>query len=215
MKPYYEQDGITIFHGDCRELLPDLDDSLGVVTDPPYGISYRHGARAGGVRFGMDGVSIAGDDQPFDPSPLLRFKGGLVLWGANHYASRLPDSRGWLVWDKRDGGPEMDQSDVELAWTNVLTVARKFTRRWSGAVRGSREQAEGRLHTNQKPVALMGWCLSFLGHPGAIVDPFCGSGPTLVAAKDGGRAAIGIEIEERYCEIAARRLDQGVLELGA
>lgn len=189
---------------------------LAVLADPPYGIAYQHGARKGGIALGMDGAKIAGDDEPFDPSHLLALNVPTILWGGNHFADKLPASRGWLVWDKRDTGPEMDQADCELAWTNTLTVARKFTRRWSGNVRGGREQAEGRWHTNQKPVALMGWCIEKLNTPAAtILDPYTGSGSTLVAAKDLGRKAIGIEIEERYCEIAAQRLSQEVLDLGA
>lgn len=167
----------------------------------------------GGVKLGQDGEFIAGDEQPFDPAHLL-IAPKVILWGGNHFADKLPASRGWLVWDKRDHGPMMDQSDVELAWTNVLTVARKFTRRWSGAARGGREQSEGRLHTNQKPVALMQWCLGFLPPATRILDPYAGSGSTLVAAKELGIRAIGIELEERHCETAAQRLSQQSLDLG-
>jgi site-specific DNA-methyltransferase (adenine-specific) len=218
VKPYYESGGITIYHGDCPDCLASVDlspilHSGLLLTDPPYGIAYKHGARKGGVLYGQDNESIIGDDNPFDPSWLLGMKMPTIIWGANHFADRLPPSPGWLVWDKRNLGPEMDQSDVELAWSNILTVARKFTRRWSGADRGGREQREGRCHPNQKPVALMAWCAGF--YDAAIFDPYCGSGSTLLAAKDLGRRAIGIEIEERYCEIAARRLDQEVLDLRA
>lgn len=215
MKPYYEEAGITIYHGDCREVLPSLALTAPdcIVSDPPYGIAYQHGARAGGVLYGMDGQSIEGDNEPFDPSHLLALNLRTILWGGNHFADKLPVSRGWLVWDKRDLGPEMDQSDAELAWTNVLTVARKFTRRWSGNVRGGREQAEGRYHTNQKPVALMQWCLGFVPG-GRVIDPYMGSGSTLVAAKELGRSAIGVERVECHCAAAVERLGQSVLDFG-
>ncbi len=213
MKPYYQDASVCIYHGDCREVLPTLLFDV-VVSDPPYGMSYKHGARAGGIKYGMDGHSIIGDDEPFDPSHILNLAKPTILWGGNHFASRLPDSRGWLVWDKRGASPPNDQSDVELAWSNVLTTARKHTRYWSGAARGGREQAEGRLHTNQKPVDLMAWCLSFVPE-GIVCDPYSGSGSTLVAAKEAGRRAIGIELEEKYCEIAARRCSQETLDLGA
>ena len=215
MRPYYEADGITIYHGDCMEVLPRIVSapSDAIVTDPPYGISYRHGARAGGISLGMDGKTIVGDDVPFDPTHLLSAAPRLVLWGGNHFADRLPSSRGWLVWDKRDDGPEMDQSDAELAWTNVVATVRKWTRRWSGAARGGREQSEGRWHVNQKPVALMDWCLGFVPG-GRVIDPYAGSGSTLIAAMERRRPAIGIEIDEAHCESAALRLSQGVLDFG-
>ena len=216
MKPYYSDDLVTIYHADCRDWFdqPWRDATDVVVTDPPYGMSYRHGFRKGGQAMGNDGVTIVGDDEPFDPSPILALRLPTVLWGANHYASRLPDARGWLVWDKRDGDGPTDQSDAEMAWTNVLSVVRVYSARWRGALRTGREQRDGRVHINQKPVALMAWVLGFMPS-GVVLDPFMGSGSTLVAAKELGRRAIGIEIEERYCEQAALRCSQEVLGLGA
>jgi DNA modification methylase len=99
-----------------------------------------------------------------------------------------------------------------MAWTNCLTTARKWTRRWSGATRGGREQIEGRVHVNQKPVALMQWCLGHIPGAKRIVDPYCGSGSTLVAAKELSVRAVGIEIDERHCETTAARLSQNVLD---
>lgn len=212
IEPYYQADGIAIFHGDCREILPTMNFDA-IVSDPPYGMGYQHGARRGGVMLGHDGASIVGDFEPFDPSHLLALDVPTILWGGNHFADRLPASRGWLVWDKRDGRPSNDQSDCELAWTNVLTTARLFSAYWSGGVRTGREQREGRSHVNQKPVALMDWCLRFVGG-GTVCDPYMGSGSTLRAAKDMGRAAVGIELDERHCETAALRLGQMVLDLG-
>jgi site-specific DNA-methyltransferase (adenine-specific) len=214
MNSYYSDDAVTIYHGDCRDILPSLP-SGAIVSDPPYGMDYEHGARKGGVKLGHDGASIAGDNAPFDPAHLVALRVPTILWGANHFGERLPSSRGWLVWDKRDGRPSNDQSDCELAWTSFLTTARTFSRYWSGGVRTGREQREGRLHVNQKPVELMHWCLGFLDSALTVLDPYMGSGTTLRAAKDLGRRAIGIEIEERYCEIAARRCAQDVLDLGS
>ena len=212
MRPYYDEAGITIYHADCREVLPTVTAGF-LLTDPPYGIDYKHGARAGGVLLGHDGQSIMGDREPFDPSPLVALGWPSVLWGGNHFADRLPPSKGWLVWDKREGRPSNDQSDCELAWTNLLSVARVFSAYWSGAVKHGEEQSQPRYHVNQKPLALMRWCLA-LSAADPVVDPYCGSGSTLVAAKSQGRKAIGIEIEERYCEIAVKRLAQEVLPLG-
>lgn len=204
---------MTLYLADCRALLSEVRAEI-LVSDPPYGMDYRHGARKGGVRYGFDEQPIRGDQEPFDPADLLALGLPTVLFGANHFADRLPASRGWLVWDKRDGTPSNDQSDAELAWTNVLTVARVFSARWSGAHRTGREQQDGRDHPNQKPVALMAWVLGFMP-AGAVLDPFCGSGSTLVAAKELGRAGIGIDNDERWLERAARRLSQEVLGLSA
>lgn len=209
MKPYYEENGITIYHGDCREVLPSLPKVDLVLTDPPYGISYEHGVRKGGKRLGFDGHSIVGDCAPFDPSFLLPYP-LVVLWGANHFADRLPPSAGWLVWDKREGIAPNDQSDCEMAWTNALTTARLFSRHWNGGGTG-----EVRYHVNQKPIKLIKWCLNHFPEAELTLDPFMGSGTTLRAAKDLGRKAIGIEIEEKYCEIAANRLRQEVLKFEA
>jgi site-specific DNA-methyltransferase (adenine-specific) len=211
--PYYEDGSVTIYHSRCEDVLPLLPAPDLVLTDPPYGMNYRHGGRKGGFRYGMDEQHIVGDDQLFDPSHLLIYR--LIVWGGNHFADRLPPSRGWLVWDKRDGTPSNDQSDAEVAWTNILTVTRVFSARWSGAHRTGREQIEGRFHVNQKPVALMTWCLRLAGLPGLVYDPYMGSGSTLVAAKELGLRAVGIEIDERHCETAAIRCSQEVLGLSA
>lgn len=163
---------------------------------------------------GLDGHRIVGDDEPFDPAHLLAFDRA-IIWGANHFAAALPPAPGWLVWDKRDGTASNDQSDCELAWSNILTTARLFSARWSGAHRTGREQGEGRVHVNQKPVALMGWCLQLAGDDRLVVDPYMGSGSTLRAAKDLGRRAIGIEIDQGHCETAVERLGQEALALDA
>ena len=156
-----------------------------------------------------DHLPVEGDAGPFDPSPLIDRPA--ILWGANHYASRLPDSKGWVFWDKATrNGLDLKQAEVEFAWTNCISRPRGFRHMWSGAYRDS-ERGE-RYHPTQKPVALMLWCIGLMPD-GVILDPYLGSGPTLRAAKDLGRRAIGIEIEEKYCEIAANRMQQEVLAL--
>lgn len=211
MKPYFQDDAVTIWHGDCREILPLLDPVDLVLTDPPYGIGldtdYTWRTAIDGAKRG-NYARIVGDDQPFEPELLLGFA-KVILWGANHYAARLPPSKGWLVWNKRDQGRPGMHSDAELAWTNVLNVTRCHNQYWQGAYR-LHESGEF-YHPSQKPVLLMRWCIELAGEAQTILDPFMGSGTTLRAAKDLGRKAIGIEIEERYCEIAAKRMSQGVL----
>jgi site-specific DNA-methyltransferase (adenine-specific) len=213
--PYYEDGLVTLYHGDAADVLPTLAGVDLLCTDPPYGIGYKHGARKGGVRFGMDEQAIVGDEEPFDPAHLLAVGVRTILWGGNHYPDRLPSARGWLIWDKRDGTASNDQSDAEMAWTNFLSVSKSQSSRWSGAHRTGREQAEGRLHVNQKPVALMTWCIGLAGPATVICDPYAGSGSTLVAAKELGIQSIGIEIDEQHCATAARRLGQQTLGLSA
>ena len=225
-EPYYERDGISIFLGDCRDILPHLPPVDLVLTDPPYGISYQSHHNSGRQNSGEwlawtrreNFAPICGDEEPFDPAPVLSLGVRTILWGANHYASRLPDSSAWIWWDKLgDMGP-CDQADGELAWTNLRGPVRRFVHEWRGLIRRGEENVVSayKLHPNQKPVRLMRWCIEKAGDGvSTILDPFMGSGTTLVAARDLGRKAIGIEIEERYCEIAVRRLSQQLLPFEA
>ena len=227
VKAYYQDDYCTIYCGDCREILPSLPKVDLVLTDPPYGGGlavdfadrfkskagkwWNKSNRAGQARH----TPIVGDDKPFDPSPILAIPSThKVMWGANWYAGRLPDSGGWWVWDKRNGkrdvsGADWPMSEAELAWTDIGKGVRVFRHTWFGLIRDS-ERGDF-LHPTQKPVALMTWCIEKSRTSGTILDPFMGSGTTLRAAKDLQRKAIGIEIEEKYCEIAAKRLQQEVL----
>ena len=194
-----------------------------VLTDPPWGNKTQCNAQ----RFSRarspwwDNIDtskitphkdIRGDSKPFDPALWIKYPS--ILWGANHYSSRLPDSGGWLIWDKRKGAEQLAEKgwplgEAELAWTNVIGATRVFRNLWSGLLRSTEK---GKFyHPTQKPIELMMWCMGFLP-AGTILDPFLGSGTTLVAAKQLNRKAIGIEIEEKYCEIAVRRLAQEVME---
>lgn len=209
-KPYYEQDGITIFHGDCREILPTLTEPIGVcLTDPPYGINHptNYASRGrGGIAACRDYAPVFEDDRPFDPSHLLKYP--CVLWGANYYADKLPPMSGWLVWDK-ERPDTLDQSTCELAWSNFVKGVRRFKYLWNGCMRAGDDPL---VHPTQKPESLMKWVLGLPWTPdGLVLDPYMGGGATLVAAKLCGRRAVGVEVEERYCEITANRLAQGVL----
>lgn len=208
MKPYYEDSHVTIYHGDCREISVSGD---ALVSDPPYGISldtdYR---RFKGRSDSRVWEPVTGDCEPFDPRPWLERFPVSVLWGANYYSDRLPTGK-WLIWNKRDAGPSRVLADAEIAWHNAPGKSvRVFNWFWVGCYRQG-EMGEEVYHPTQKPIALMQWVLRDVAAHGVVVDPFLGSGTTLVAAKSLGRRAIGIEIEERYCEIAAERLAQDVL----
>lgn len=201
MRPYYDHGGITIYHGDCREVLPTLAFDA-VVTDPPYGLAEKW---QGGTWFtrGVYASGVAWDSSaPQDVvASILAYNLPTIVWGGNHFA--MPPARGWLVWDKTNAVPTM--ADVELAWTNIDKPAKRYAHPCNGWAR---------QHPTEKPIALMRWCLSHLpSGDGVIADPFMGSGTTLVAAKELGRHAIGIELSEAYCEIAAKRLSQEVLLL--
>lgn len=217
MKPYYQDALVTIYHGDSREIVPRLSaDSFDlVVSDPPYGIDhptdYAARRRGGLSECRVDYPPIYDDDKPFDPAWILALNKPTVLFGANYFCDKLPISSGWFFWDKfRPDG--LDQSTGELAWTNFVKGIRVFRHLWNGMMVAS-ERGEHH-HPSQKPVALFTFILTHRWTPpGTVLDPYMGAGPVLRAAKDLGRKAIGIEIEERYCEIAARRMQQEVLAL--
>ena len=214
VKPYYDEGGIVIFHGDCLDILPTLPPVDLVLTDPPYGMNWNPDCTrfSGGAshniarRGGVKRDKIVGDNVPFDPSPFVMFP-RVVLWGSNHYAERLPVGT-TLVWIKRkDSAFGSFLSDAEIAWRKgghgVYCFRDVSINQWT-----ERE----RKHPNQKPATLLQWCITREGdNVDTILDPFLGSGTTAVAAKNLGRKCIGIEIEEKYCEIAVNRLRQEVL----
>jgi len=214
VKPYYDQDGITIWHGDCREIATGLAFDGLVLTDPPYGIAHPtdYAARGRGSLAACKNYDpVWGDFEPFDPRWLLGLGRARIIWGANYFSNLLDPQSGWLVWDK-ERPDDLDQATCELAWTDCIKGVRRFRFLWNGMIRAGDDYLE---HPTQKPEALMRWCLNlrWTRDFATVLDPYMGSGTTLRAAKDCGRRAVGIEIEERYCEIAARRLDQGVLAL--
>lgn len=201
MKPYFEEDGITIYNADCREVLPQLGPVDLVLTDPPYGI----GIAANPVR--QKYAKSDWDDQTVSSDLLAalriysRFQ---IVWGGNYYP--MPTAQCFLIWDK--GQPEnFSLAMCEQAWTNLKKPAKLFRKSVTSYVK---------QHPTEKPVELMAWCIAQVSDPcPLILDPFMGSGTTLVAAKQLGRRAIGIEIERKYCDIAIERLRQQVLPLVA
>ena len=194
----------TLYLGDCRDILPTLPNVDAVVTDPPYGIGYEGGVPSVANSTGHANTeTIEWDREPFDPTPWLKWP--CILWGANHYAQRLPHGR-WLAWNKLGGKEPWDQfSDVEFAWHNKRAADKIFSHLWKGLCQAG--SGEKRFHPTQKPVPLMKWCLGFLPDAQCILDPFMGSGTTGVAAVQMGRSFIGIEREPKYFDIACKRIE--------
>lgn len=200
--PYYSDDLVTLYHGDCREVDAWLAADV-LVTDPPYGLGDKLGG--GWAKHGLHGyggLSWDAEAPAIVPTLPTRFAES-IIWGGNYFP--LPLSRGWLVWDKIIRN--FTSGVCELAWTSLDQPIKAFN------YSHGQLATEGKGHPTQKPVDLMAWCISFVSL-GVVADPFAGSGSTLVAAKRLGRKAIGVELDERYCEIAARRLAQGVLDFG-
>jgi site-specific DNA-methyltransferase (adenine-specific) len=201
-EPYYQDDWVTIYHADCREILPHLPKADLVLTDPPYGYgwktSYSRFRRGSG-----DKQEIANDNHEITISEWHNPNVETIAFGANCLC--FPFMGSYLIWDKRCEDGFAFLSDAEVAWWSEG----KGCYIYSENAQRTRSK-NGGLHPTQKPVGLMQWCISKAKADGAILDPFMGSGTTLRAAKDLGRKAIGIEIEEKYCEIAAKRMAQEV-----
>ena len=218
MSPYYSDDAVTIYHGDCCEVLAWLEADV-LITDPPYGtelvgrdVSYGRGQNRRHGRTDVPPGVIANDNGTETRD------NALTLWGARPAcvfgSPRLPDPpitiADRLVWDKKrlgmNGGPWRYRHES-------IYVTAGFTRTNDAAcsiIEAFPDQSE---HIHAKPHTLM-LRLVEAAPPGVIADPFMGSGSTLVAAKACGRRSIGIEVDERYCEIAAKRMAQEVLDFG-
>jgi len=202
VSPYYQDSAVTIYHGDCREILPTLDKVDLVLTDPPYGI----GANRQTLGLGKK-LFYRGDNwdaaAPLDVIASLPLLGECIIWGGNYFTAVLDPTNDWLIWHKRNDGRSF--SECEMAWTNLGCQARHISHHWGG---------EEKLHPTAKPMQVAQWSISKSKTKGVVLDPFMGSGTTLRAAKDLGRKAIGIELEEKYCEIAANRMRQEVFDFG-
>jgi DNA modification methylase len=222
MKLYFEFGGVSIYHGDSREILPKLGQFDLLLTDPPYGLgAARKDVMGFGGKRGKNGMGgknpskrdygdSAWDDAPCDQELIDLCRSHCaehVIWGGNYFA--LPPTKCLLVWDKLRG--DTDFADGEVAWTSRDRAMRIFRYRWNGFLVDP-TSTDDRVHPTQKPLALMKWCLTFFPSAKSVLDPFMGSGTTLRAAKDAGLTAVGIEREEKYCEIAAKRMAQEVMD---
>lgn len=209
VKPYYRDELITLFHGDCLEITDWLEADV-LVTDPPYGMSYLSGRRKQ--------KAIVGDN-----SLTIRDK-ALELWGAKPALvfgtwkqSRPQNIRQLIVWDKRGGAGF--SGDLKMPWADITEEIYVLGHGWVGR----RVPAIYSIptippvnrpdHPTPKPVILLGRLLEHCPD-GVIADPFAGSGSTLIACRNAGRKAIGIEFDEQYCEIIATSLSQQIFNFG-
>ena len=230
MKPYYSHGGITIYHGDCREILPHLEPVDLVLTDPPYGMAYQSARRTDKAQ---RKPKIANDERPFiwwlyDAFKFTKDRGSLLCfcdWKRQDIFKSAIETAGYdikshIIWDREHQGMGDLKGEFapqhDVIWFGVKGRFEFPSERPKSVVRALRLSGEALTHPNEKPVSLLSQLIRVTTLKGqSVLDPFMGSGTTLQAAKDLGRKAIGIEIEERYCEIAAKRLRQEVLPIFA
>lgn len=228
MTPYYQDDAVTLFHGDCREVLddPDLEYlnamATVMVTDPPYGIGWKRSANPARSSAAHGGILNDHDTAARDWALGVWPDRPAIAFGS-FYAPHPANVAQVLVWKKPNDagvvgsvtGFRRDAEPVFLVgpWpqrpcerSSVLTSTIPNI--------GSPSSPAGQTgHPHAKPVDLMRYLIEMCP-PGLIIDPFAGAGSTLVAAKQAGRRAIGIELDERYCKTAANRCGQGLLDFG-
>lgn len=201
--------GQRLILGDCLEVMPMLERFDAVVTDPPYGIGESQKKNLSRHKLSECTVYAGGDfdHQPASSEQIDLIRGisdRQIVWGGNYF--ELPPSKCWLVWDKQNGAS--DFADCELAWTNMNRAVRRIYWQWSGMIRKGEARGVKSVHLTQKPLEVMAWCLGFLPDSRTILDPFMGSGTTLVACQRLGRQGTGIELDLEYFAIACKRVDE-------
>lgn len=212
-EPYYTDDHVTLYHGDCLEMTLWLDAQV-LVTDPPYGIGWKKGENKRARSRRHEGILNDSDTAVRDEA--IRLWGGRpgIVFGT--WAEQVPDARQTLVWQKPVDAGVVGSTTGYRRDTELIFLVGPHPRRpparssvisTGGSIHGYLAQ-----HPHSKPTGLMETLIQWT--EGAVADPFAGSGSTLVAAKALGRKAIGVELDERYCELIANRLAQGVLDFG-
>lgn len=194
--------GQRLILGDCREIIGGLTFDA-ICTDPPYGLGDKWKGGAGGKKSSWripQGEAMKWDMAAPVEVPQMVDRHPAIVWGGNYFA--LPPSRGWLVWDKKQRGT-WTTGHTELAWTSLDQPIRAYSLSQVEAHSDMDKQ-----HPAQKPLEIMEWCLGFLPNAQTIIDPFMGSGTTLVACQRLGRQGIGIELDPAYFEIACKRVDE-------
>jgi site-specific DNA-methyltransferase (adenine-specific) len=230
VKPYYQDSHCTIYHGDYREIMPRIGNVEHVITDPPYGDAATHASHLSKVilrngeaaRRPLGFIGISKEEcielATCWVSAAARWVVFTCEWKYMHALSDAGLLVRFGVWRKPDGAPQFTGDRPGTGWEAVAICHRNGKKRWNGGGKHAYwEFAKGQNtsgHPTGKPIGLYsGFVNDFTDVGDLILDPFMGSGTTLRAAKELGRKAIGIELEEHYCEIAARRLSQECLPL--
>lgn len=204
-----------LYNLDCMEAMQQIPDGYFqlAIVDPPYGIGEngKRNATRGRLAKAQAYTPYFGYDKDAPPpeyfAELRRVSHNQIIFGANHFISRIPfDSACWIVWDKENG--RTDFADCELAWTSFKSAVRIFRFRWQGMLQGDMKNREIRIHPNQKPVKLYEWLLREYANPGdLILDTHAGSASSLIACHNLGFDFLGFEIDEVYFERARQRLE--------
>ena len=210
---------IELFNADCMAVMANYPDKYFDISlvDPPYGIGASKGTwgsscRAKVTNYGKKEWDKQSPEQDYF-TELRRVSKSQIIWGANHFISKIPfDSSCWVVWDKLNGGT--DFADCELAWTSFSSAVRKFTFRWSGMLQGDMKNKEERCHPTQKPVALYKWPLTNYAKPGdKILDTHGGSMSSVIACIDGGFDMVCSELDKDYFDAAVNRINKHVRQM--
>ena len=196
---------------DClkgMQLLPNLFVDL-VLTDPPYGIGVAKNGKVGGEKlapvkdYGKQEWDLNHVDKTYFDE-MFRVSKNQIIFGGNYYIDYLYNSSCWIIWDKEITG---NFADCEMAWTSFNTAVRKIKHRWNGMLQEDMKNKEKRYHPTQKPLRVMEWIIRNYTKEGELVlDPFAGSGTTLVACKRLNRNYIGFELCDEYVRVCNKRL---------
>lgn len=224
MRPYYSDAYVTLYHGDCRDVLPSLTTSHTLLTDPPYGVGFAryesHNDSTDGYGEWMWPVIEMAERVATDWVCVFQSEVNIRQWGTwfprEWRVMALPKTFGQIgrEYIARQTDYALYWPLGEPPWPVIGNKAPAFFRNWFVSRQAS-NTTDRPDHPCPRPVDMMQYLVDCFVRPGgSLVDPFAGSGTTLRAAKDLGRRSIGIEIEERYCEIAAKRMSQEVFDFG-